>query len=533
MRAPRPRSSARSTSPRTSTARAASTARSCRRRRRAPAPSTRSSSSRRSSAGRRKPVLVATGPLTNVGLLFATYADARPDRIVLMGGAIGEGNRTPAAEFNIWADPEAAQRVFAEGLDTTMVGLDVTHRALIRDEHTERLRGAGRVGEVVAELVDFYARFHRIRYPDLGRLADARPGLRRPPRRPDVARGSRRPDRGRLLDRPELGADERRPPGARALRPAEREGRRRTSTATGSPSWWSSASRHSDEREGRNACAARRRRLDGAGERSQLICFAAIAPHGGPVFDQPEAPTRQGMRELARRFSVARPEAAIVLTPHGIHVDGHFAVVRSVRLEGDAAQWTSADTHYEGPGEPALADACVQALQAVGLPALGVTFGSTAAGSSTMPLDWGALIPLWFMRAPAVVVSPCRSRSNEEHVRAGRALAEATGEPPRRADRERRSRARPHGRRSVRVRAGVGRVRRRDPGGRPRQPAARARGVGSRLRRRGEGGQLLAAPDAGRGARRRIRGRAAVVRGADLLRHAHRELHAARRALAE
>jgi pyrimidine-specific ribonucleoside hydrolase len=118
--------------------------------------------------GASKPVLVATGPLTNVGLLFATHADARPDRIVLMGGAIGEGNRTPAAEFNIWADPEAAERVFAEGLDTTMVGLDVTHRALIRDEHTERLRGAGRVGEIVAELVDFYARFHRIRYPDLG-----------------------------------------------------------------------------------------------------------------------------------------------------------------------------------------------------------------------------------------------------------------------------------------------------------------------------------------------------------------------------
>jgi len=105
--------------------------------------------------------------LTNVGLLFATHADARPERIVLMGGAIGEGNRTPAAEFNIWADPEAAQRVFAEGLDTTMVGLDVTHRALIKDEHTERMRGAGRVGKVVAELMDFYARFHKRRYMDL------------------------------------------------------------------------------------------------------------------------------------------------------------------------------------------------------------------------------------------------------------------------------------------------------------------------------------------------------------------------------
>jgi inosine-uridine nucleoside N-ribohydrolase len=114
-----------------------------------------------------KPVLVATGPLTNVGLLFATHADARPDRIVLMGGAIGEGNRSPAAEFNIWADPEAAQRVFREGLDTTMVGLDVTHRALIKDNHTERMRAAGRVGKAVAELMDFYARFHRRRYPDL------------------------------------------------------------------------------------------------------------------------------------------------------------------------------------------------------------------------------------------------------------------------------------------------------------------------------------------------------------------------------
>ena len=111
--------------------------------------------------------LVATGPLTNVGLLVALHPDARPERIVLMGGAIGEGNRTPAAEFNIWADPEAAERIFREGLDTTMVGLDVTHRALIKDGHTEQMRGAGRVGQIVAELMDFYARFHRARYPDL------------------------------------------------------------------------------------------------------------------------------------------------------------------------------------------------------------------------------------------------------------------------------------------------------------------------------------------------------------------------------
>jgi aromatic ring-opening dioxygenase LigB subunit len=158
------------------------------------------------------------------------------------------------------------------------------------------------------------------------------------------------------------------------------------------------------------------------------LVFAAIAPHGAPVFDQPEGPTRQAMEELGRRFAAARPEAVIVLTPHGAHVDGQIAVVRSLRLEGDASQWTDADTHYEGPGEPELAGACVEALLDAGLPATGVTFGATAAGASTMPLDWGALIPLWFMRAPAVVVTPCRALSNEQQVRAGGALAKATGE---------------------------------------------------------------------------------------------------------
>jgi inosine-uridine nucleoside N-ribohydrolase len=111
--------------------------------------------------------LVPTGPLTNVALLLALAPDARPERIVLMGGAAGEGNRTPAAEFNIWCDPEAARRVFESGLDVTMVGLEVTHQALLRDADGERLRAAGRVGVLAAELLDFYGRFHRRAYPEL------------------------------------------------------------------------------------------------------------------------------------------------------------------------------------------------------------------------------------------------------------------------------------------------------------------------------------------------------------------------------
>jgi inosine-uridine nucleoside N-ribohydrolase len=103
--------------------------------------------------------LVPTGPLTNVALLLALHPDARPERIVLMGGAIAEGNVTPAAEFNIWADPEAAARVFASGIDTTMVGLDVTHKALFTSAHMGRL--AGRVGGMVTKLLRFYGEFHR------------------------------------------------------------------------------------------------------------------------------------------------------------------------------------------------------------------------------------------------------------------------------------------------------------------------------------------------------------------------------------
>jgi inosine-uridine nucleoside N-ribohydrolase len=111
-------------------------------------------------------VLIPTGPLTNVGLLLARYPEVadRIARIVLMGGAIAEGNVTPAAEFNIWADPEAAARVFTSGIDVTMVGLDVTHKALIRPADTQQLATTGRTGKLVADLFGFYQQFHSEQY---------------------------------------------------------------------------------------------------------------------------------------------------------------------------------------------------------------------------------------------------------------------------------------------------------------------------------------------------------------------------------
>ena len=158
-----------------------------------------------------------------------------------------------------------------------------------------------------------------------------------------------------------------------------------------------------------------------------MIVFGAIAPHGNPVYEQPDGPTARGMQELARRLEASGAEVVIIATPHGTLLDGHFGVVRAAHLTEHPNQFVDAAHLYDGPGDPDLADACVSALQAEGLPALGLTFGTTAAGGSTMPIDWGAGIPLTFLRKPAVIVTPCRSLSNDDHVRAGQALALATG----------------------------------------------------------------------------------------------------------
>jgi pyrimidine-specific ribonucleoside hydrolase len=111
--------------------------------------------------------LIPTGPLTNVALLLRAHpeAAAKIAHVCLMGGSMGAGNWTPAAEFNIWVDPEAARIVFRSGLPITMVGLDVTHKALMGLPEVDRLRALGtRPGNVFADLLLFFTRFHVERY---------------------------------------------------------------------------------------------------------------------------------------------------------------------------------------------------------------------------------------------------------------------------------------------------------------------------------------------------------------------------------
>jgi inosine-uridine nucleoside N-ribohydrolase len=120
--------------------------------------------SRTLSAAARPVTLIPTGPLTNLARTLQARGAEGLERIVLMGGSIAEGNITPAAEFNVWADPEAAQRVFSSRLDVTMVGLDVTHKAVLGPVEESRLRAAGRVGTFVAELNVFFTEYHRRTY---------------------------------------------------------------------------------------------------------------------------------------------------------------------------------------------------------------------------------------------------------------------------------------------------------------------------------------------------------------------------------
>lgn len=138
------------------------------------------------------------------------------------------------------------------------------------------------------------------------------------------------------------------------------------------------------------------------------LAFACIAPHG----DLDEIPElRAAMEELGRRFDAAGAETAIVVTPHNVHVERHFAVVTAAHV-----------------GEWAVdRDAAAELLRS-DLPILGVSYGGNMIEQAEMPLDWGTEVPLDFLRAKhIVVVAPARDLPLDEHIRLGEAIARLPG----------------------------------------------------------------------------------------------------------
>lgn len=163
------------------------------------------------------------------------------------------------------------------------------------------------------------------------------------------------------------------------------------------------------------------------------LVFAAVAPHG----TLPEAPvanadaTHAALATLGERFDAARPDTTIVLTPHNVHVEGHFAVVLAGTMAGSLAEFDAPGVTLSCPVDLELAAESVVAIHDDDIPVVGASFGANDPGAATAPMDWGVLIPVWAMGGrheppvPVVVVSPARDRPPTEHVRAGRALARA------------------------------------------------------------------------------------------------------------
>lgn len=167
------------------------------------------------------------------------------------------------------------------------------------------------------------------------------------------------------------------------------------------------------------------------------LVFACIAPHGGIAIAEacpPEqlelaAVTRRGMEELGRRFDRVKPEVAIVLTPHNIHVEGAMAVITAGTVAG--ALDGHPDVALRIAVDRPLALAIRDVIAADGIPVVGVSYGANDAAAASFPMDWAVLVPLWFMGGrsqPAittVVVAPARDLPYERHVAAGRAMAKA------------------------------------------------------------------------------------------------------------
>jgi purine nucleosidase/pyrimidine-specific ribonucleoside hydrolase len=108
--------------------------------------------------------IVAVGPLTNVALVLEHDPGLLEGvrEIVVMGGSTGRGNRTPSAEFNVWADPEAADAVLRSGAPVTLVGLNLTHQALATDDVVARLDGLGtELGRTAAAWMTWFGEGYR------------------------------------------------------------------------------------------------------------------------------------------------------------------------------------------------------------------------------------------------------------------------------------------------------------------------------------------------------------------------------------
>jgi len=170
------------------------------------------------------------------------------------------------------------------------------------------------------------------------------------------------------------------------------------------------------------------------------IIYACIAPHGSEVIpklagNQLEAfsETRRGMEELACQMKKHNPHTIIIATPHGLRLDHAIGVVTSEYSEGSLKEnKKTIKARFECNRQ--LAQKILQKAKNAGLPMVGANYGTSEGPASCMPMDWGTLIPLWFLgkakkgkRKPRIViVTPSREIPLMQLVEFGKIIAEVT-----------------------------------------------------------------------------------------------------------
>ena len=166
---------------------------------------------------------------------------------------------------------------------------------------------------------------------------------------------------------------------------------------------------------------------------SNIVC-AAILPHGDmiPELGNPSAtlmaPTHLAMVETGKRMAAANPDTIVIATPHGVRVDGKISIGLTEFASG-TLQGTKSSITVEMNVDQLLAYSIASEASVVGIPVAGFVYGTGSGPSSSLPLDWGSVIPLWYCGAQwkrepkVIVVVPCRSVDELQLVEFGRTIA--------------------------------------------------------------------------------------------------------------
>lgn len=151
------------------------------------------------------------------------------------------------------------------------------------------------------------------------------------------------------------------------------------------------------------------------------LAYACIAPHGGEIIPElasksmlPKfAETRAAMRVLAKRISEAHPDTVVIASPHNLRLFSKIAIVISENSSG-TLQGSNQSVSLRGRCDVDFGKILLRQSGREGLPVVGANYGTSTGSSSDMPMDWGTLVPLWFVlkeqktKSRILIVTPSR-----------------------------------------------------------------------------------------------------------------------------